>query len=201
MLIFARLDESETLSRTRLGSFSLHSKTKMAKENILTRFIAKEKFFPYALTFTALLGVSIAAPFLHFQALTGTIVNAVLIISVIMLGRKEAITIGIFPSLISVVVGLLAPAVIPLIPFIIFSNMILIFAVSFIGKENYWKGVVSGSIAKFIFLYAAGIILVKSFEWNSMAKIIAMMFSWQQLLTALSGGIVAYGALKILKKI
>jgi len=170
-------------------------------ENILTRIITKEKFFPYALKFTALLGISVAAPFFHFQAMTGTIVNAVLIIAVIMLGRKEAIMIGIFPSLISVVTGLLVPAVAPLVPFIILSNVILILVVSFLGKENYWKGIIFGSFAKFIFLYGVGIILVKIFEWNSMTKIISMMFSWQQLLTALSGGIVAYGALKILKKI
>jgi len=100
-----------------------------------------------------------------------------------------------------VVTGLLVPAVVPLIPFIIFSNVILIFAVSFIGKENYWKGIVWGSFVKFAFLSISGIILVKVFEWNSMAKIIAMMFSWQQLLTVLSGGIVAYATLKVLKKI
>jgi hypothetical protein len=172
----------------------------MLKEKVLTRFITKERFFPYALKFTALLGISVAAPFLHFQAVTGTIVNAALIMAVIMLGRKEAIMIGIFPSLISVVTGLLVPAVVPLIPFIIFSNVILIFAVSFIGKENYWKGIVFGSIAKFVFLSISGIILVRVFEWDSLSKIIATMFSWQQLLTALSGGIVAYATLKILKK-
>lgn len=173
----------------------------MIKEDILTRVVTREKFFPYTLKFTALLGISVIAPFLHFQAVTGTIVNAMLIIAVVMLGRKEAITIGLFPSLISVVTGLLAPTIIPLIPFIVFSNIILIFAVSFIGKESYWKGVIFGSIAKFAFLYISGIILVKVFEWNSVAKIVAMMFNWQQLLTALSGGIVAYAALKILKKV
>ena len=173
----------------------------MFKENILTRVVVKEKFFSYALKFTALLGISIVAPLIHSQAVTGTIVNAVLIITVVMLGRKEAITIGLFPSLISIVTGILIPAVIPLIPFIIFSNIIFIFAVSFIGEESYWKGIVWGSIAKFMFLSVSGIILVKVFEFDSMSKVIAMMFSWQQLLTALSGGIVAYGVLKILKRI
>jgi len=173
----------------------------MIQEDILTRFITKEKFFLYALKFTALLGISVAAPFFHFQALTGTIVNAALIMAVIMLGRKEAITIGIFPSLISIVTGLLVPAAQPLVPFIILSNIILILVVGFSGKENYWEGVISGSILKFGFLSVSGIILVKVFEFDSMSKIIAMMFSWQQLLTALSGGVVAYGALKILKKI
>jgi len=172
----------------------------MLKEKVLTRFIVKENFFPYALKFTVLLGISVAAPFLHFQAVTGTIVNAMLIMAVVMLGRKEAITIGIFPSLISIVAGLLAPAVACLAPFIIISNVILVFAFDIFRRNNYWKGVIFGSFAKFAFLSVSGIILVKIFEWNSLAKIIAMMFSWQQLLTALAGGIVAYGAFKILKK-
>lgn len=161
----------------------------------------KENVFSYALKFTILLGISIAAPFLHFQAITGTIVNAALIMAVVMLGRREAVTIGIFPSVISIVTGLLIPAAVPLIPFIIFSNVILIFMFSFFSRENYWKGIFAGSILKFVFLYFSGIILVRIFELSSLAKIINVMFSWQQLLTALSGGLVAYASLKIFKKI
>lgn len=161
----------------------------------------KENVFSYALKFTILLGISIAAPFLHFQAITGTIVNAALIMAIVMLGRREAVTIGIFPSVISIVTGLLIPAAVPLIPFIIFSNIILIFMFSFFSRENYWKGIFAGSILKFVFLYFSGIILVRIFELSSLAKIINVMFSWQQLLTALSGGLVAYASLKIFKKI
>lgn len=172
----------------------------MYEDKFLKKFMVKEKFFPYALKFTILLGLAIAAPFIHFQAVTGTMVNATLIITTIILGRKEAITIGIFPSLISVVIGLLVPAASLLIPFVIFGNVILVFAVSFIGRENYWKGIIFGSIAKFLFLYISAMVLTEIFEGDAFAGIAATMFSWQQLLTALSGGVVAYAALKILKK-
>lgn len=173
----------------------------MIKENILTRAFTKEKVFPYALKFTVLLGILVAAPFLHFQAVTGTMVNAMLIVAVMMLGRKEAITIGIFPSLISVVTGLLAPAVTPLIPFIIFSNIILILTFDALRRKNYWKGIIWGSILKFTFLFLAARVLAFVFAGSAFVKIAAMMFSWQQLLTALSGGIVAYVTLKTLKRI
>lgn len=172
----------------------------MIKENILKKIFVKTNFFPYALKFTVLLGISVAAPFLHFQAVTGTIVNAALIIAVIILGKKEAITIGLFPSLISVVTGFLVPAVVPLIPFIILSNMILILAFDILRKGGYWKGIFWGSILKFSFLYISGIILIKIFESDNLSRIITLMFNWQQLLTALTGGIVAYATLKILKK-
>jgi len=170
------------------------------RENIVARFTTKENFFPYALKFTTLLGIAVAAPFFHFQAITGTIVNAILMITTVILGRKEATMISVFPSIISIITGLLVPAIFPLIPFIILSNIILIFTFDFLRKRNYWKGVIFGSILKFSFLYISGIVLIKIFEWNSLAKIIAMMFSWQQLLTALSGGIVAFAVLRVLKK-
>lgn len=172
----------------------------MIKENILTKIIVKTNFFPYALKFTAVLGISVAAPFFHFQAVTGTIVNAALIIAVVILGKKEAIAIGLFPSLISIVTGLLVPATVPLVPFIILSNMILILVFDILRDRGYWKGIVWGSILKFSFLYISGIILIKIFESDSLSRIIALMFSWQQLLTALTGGIVAYATLKILRK-
>ena len=172
----------------------------MIKENVITRFITKENIFPYALKFTALLGISIAAPFFHFQAVTGTIVNATLIIAAVVLGKKEAIAIGIFPSIISIITGLLVPSAIPLVPFIIIGNVILILTFSFFKKNNYWKGIILGSVSKFLFLCVAGFIVSKIFESSVLVKISMTMFSWQQLLTALSGGIVAYVALRIIKK-
>ncbi len=172
----------------------------MIKENVITGFITKENIFPYTLKFTVLLGISIAAPFFHFQAVTGTIVNATLIIAAVILGKKEAIAIGIFPSIISIITGLLIPAVIPLVPFIILGNIILILTFSFLKKNNYWKGIIWGSVSKFLFLYLAGFAVAKIFESSVLAKIAMSMFSWQQLLTALSGGIVAYAALRVIKK-
>jgi hypothetical protein len=135
-------------------------------EKILTRPAVKENIFVYAAKFTVLLGLAIAAPFLNFQAVTGTIVNATLIVAVAILGKKEAIAIGIFPSLISIVAGLLVPAAVPLIPFIILSNVILIFVFDFLRKKNYWRGVIFGSILKFSFLYFSGVVLVRIFESN-----------------------------------
>ena len=173
----------------------------MIKQKVLTRFLAKEKFFAYALKFAVLLGISVAAPLIHFQAVTGTIVNAVLIMAVVMLGRRDAMFLGIFPSVVSIVFGILPLAVSPLIPFIIISNIILVVAFSFIQRENYWKGVVSGSVLKFVFLFSSAMIIAKFFGGNYFSKIALSMFSWQQLLTALAGGVVAYGALRILKKV
>lgn len=173
----------------------------MIKEKVLTRFIVKENFLLYILQFTILLGISVATPFFHFQAVTGTIVNATLIIAAVILGKKEAIAIGIFPSVISIITGLLIPAVVPLVPFIILGNIILILTFGFLKENNYWKGIIWGGVSKFLFLYLAGFIVAKIFESSVLAKIAMTMFSWQQLLTALSGGIVAYALLKIFRKI
>ena len=169
-------------------------------EKILNRFIIKKPLFAYAGKLTTLLGLAIAAPFFHFQAVTGTMVNATLIIAAVILGKREAIAIGIFPSIISIITGLLIPAVVPLVPFIILGNIILILTFGFFKKNNYWKGIIWGSVSKFLFLYLAGFIVIKIFESSVLAKIAMTMFSWQQLLTALSGGIVAYSVIRIFKK-
>jgi len=169
-------------------------------EKILNRFIIKKPLFAYAGKFTILLGLAVAAPFFHFQAVTGTMVNAALIVAAFILGRKEAIAIGIFPSIVSIITGLLIPSVIPLIPLVILGNVILILVFSSLRKNNYWKGVIWGSISKFVFLYATGIVIAKVFENDVISKIVTAMFSWQQLLTALSGGIVAYAVIRIFKK-
>lgn len=169
-------------------------------EKVLNGFMIKETLFAYVVKFTILLGLTVVAPFFHFQAVTGTMVNATLIIAAVILGKKEAIAIGIFPSIISIITGLLIPAVIPLVPFIILGNIILILTSGFFKKNNYWKGIIWGSVSKFIFLYLAGFAVAKIFESSVLAKIAMTMFSWQQLLTALSGGIVAYAALRVIKK-
>lgn len=173
----------------------------MIREKVMVLAISKESASAYLMKFTALLGISVISPFLHFQAVTGTVVNAVLIITAVILGKREAVTIGIFPSLISIVAGFLSPVAIPLIPFIVIGNALMIFLFSFLYKESYWKGMISGSLLKFSFLYLSGVFLLDFFKGNNFDNIVSAMFSWQQLLTALSGGIVAYATLKILKKV
>lgn len=150
--------------------------------------------------FAVLLSVAIFAPMLGVQALTGTIVNATLFIAASLLGVSGAILIGVIPSSVSTLTGLLPGAIAPMVPFIIFSNVILVSLFTVLKKKSYWKGVAVASFAKFGFLYVVSSFVIQSFVSEKVAANIALMMSWPQLFTAISGGILAYFVLGTIKR-
>jgi hypothetical protein len=163
----------------------------ISRLRILSKYIAR---------FAILLSMAIFAPMLGTQALTGTIVNATLFISTVLLGFGGAVLIGVIPSSVSVLTGLLPGAIAPMVPFIIFSNIILISFFIVFKKKSYWKGVAIASFVKFGFLYVISSFVVQSFVSEKVASNIALMMSWPQLFTAISGGILAYFVLGTIKR-
>lgn len=169
----------------------------MSITKVLT--IKKEQVFTLT-QFVTLIAVSVLAPLFLHQAITGPIVNAVLFISVVILGPQNAVLIGLLPSLIALSIGLLPPVLAPMIPFIMVSNTLLILVFSYLRKRNYWLGITSASILKFVFLFSTSSIVIDLLLKKEIAPKVAMMMSWPQFLTALGGGIIAYFFLKAIKK-
>lgn len=149
---------------------------------------------------TILVGIATIAPLFHNQPITGPIVNAALFLGVIFVGAQNAVLIGLIPSLIALSVGLLPSPLAPMVPFIMLSNTILILAFGYLREKNFWLGVVSASILKFLFLYSTSFVVVNLIAQKPIAEKAAQMLSLPQLLTALAGGIIAFLVLKILKK-
>lgn len=152
--------------------------------------IKKEKIFVLS-QFIILIGIATAAPLFHSQPITGSIVNATLFIAVVLLGVESAILVGLIPSLIALSTGLLPIVLAPMIPFIMAGNAILILAFNYLRNKNYWLAIVSASFIKFLFLFSVS---------REISSTIAVMMSWPQLLTALTGGLIAYLFLKSIKK-
>jgi hypothetical protein len=150
--------------------------------------------------FIALLSVAIFAPAINIQAVTGTLVNSTLFISVALLGIPAAILIGIIPSVVSVATGALASPIAPMVPFIILSNSILALTFSKMRKKSYWRSVVAASFVKFAFLSVASSFVIGYFVSEKVAAKIALLMSYPQLLTALSGGVLAYVVLGAMKR-
>ena len=137
---------------------------------------------------TLLLIVSLA-PLINHQLITGTIINATLFITVIILGIYPALFITFIPSLIALMSGLLPIIMAPMIPFIVISNIIMVLIFNRL-KLNYWIKITSASLLKFVFLsFVTYYFTMSVMEINP--AIISMM-SWPQLFTALSGGLLAY---------
>ena len=131
--------------------------------------------------FIALLLIVFLAPFIGNQFITGTIVNAVLILSFFLLGYKSALLLCFLPSAISLSLGFMPVAI--MLPFIIIGNVILVSAFKLI--KNYWIALFSGSIVKASLLFLTASIFVSN-------PVVLSMMSWPQLLTAISGGLLAY---------
>lgn len=131
------------------------------------------------------------SPLIGLQAVSGPVVNATLFLAVFFLGLKNGIWFAFFPSLFALFSGIISPVMIPMIPFIISSNVILIIIFNYF-KENFWAGVVIASFCKFIFLYLSSSVLGRLIFSSEVALRISSIFGWHQLLTALLGGVIAY---------
>ncbi|MGB2762647.1 MAG: hypothetical protein WBC21_03900 [Minisyncoccales bacterium] len=151
--------------------------------------------------FAVLTGIITIAPLFYNQAITGPIVNATLFISVMLLGVQGAILVGLIPSLVALSIGLLPLVLAPMVPFIMLGNTLLILCFSYIKDKNFWLGVLSASILKFLFLFCASSTVMNLIINEEIALKASIMMSWPQLFTALAGGLIAYLFLKSIKQI
>jgi hypothetical protein len=123
------------------------------------------------------------------QWITGTIVNALLFLAVWRLGIVNAMLIAALPSSVALMRGLLPAPMAILIPYIIISNLAMIF-IFYAIKKYPLAGIISASLIKFTFLFA-----ITSFFFKLASPFVIMM-QWPQLITALAGGLIAVGVIK-----
>lgn len=140
--------------------------------------------------------------------ITGSIVNLMLIISVMTCGSATGLTVAILSPIFAKLFGI--GPLWSLIPFIIAGNIILILIWHFIGNRKaakpitmYIIAMVIASISKFAVLYLTIVkiavpILLKLPE--PQASVISATFSIPQLFTASIGGILAILILPVLKR-
>ena len=140
----------------------------------------------------ALLSVAMIVPLFHQQMITGPIVNATLFVATAVLGVSGGILVGLIPSVVALSAGLLPPVLAPMIPFIMLSNTIMVLAFYFLKEKNYWTGMITSSILKFVFLYSTSAVVINLLLQKEVASQVSLMMSWPQLLTALIGGCLAY---------
>lgn len=148
------------------------------------------------LKFATLVAIICVAPLIGHQAITGSIVNAVLFVATVVLGYRNAILLGIFPSIIALLSGTLSTSLAPMIPFIISGNAMLILIFETLRKKNYWLAVASAGFCKFIFLWGASSFVFNLILPGKIAKGLSIAMGYPQLLTALAGGVIAYIFLK-----
>lgn len=146
--------------------------------------------------FIAITGVATIVPLFHQQAITGPIVNATLFVAVMLLGARMAVLVGLIPSVIALSVGTLPAPLAPMVPYIMLSNAILIFAFDAVRKKNYWAAVAVASLLKFAFLFATSSVVIGLLLKQELAMSVSAMMSYPQLLTALLGGVLAFAFIR-----
>lgn len=173
------------------------------KENALARVdsLAVAKFLGFA-------GVATILPFyIHIQWLTGPIINSIFILVLFLVGIRSALVVCLVPSLMALSGGLLPAVLAPVVPFVMIGNVIYVLGVDYFYNVNkddakgYWLGVLVGSAAKFLFLYASVTWIAELLLKKDLAVKVAQMMSWPQFATAVLGGMIAWVVLKWLKRI
>ena len=170
------------------------------------------EFFWTAITtaiFIALLIILqiVTAPFGN-MLITGSIVNLLLIVSVMTCGLSSGIIVSLFSPIMAKFFGI--GSLWSIIPFIVLGNMALNVIWYFIGQKTklkqftaYTIALLVAAAAKFIVLYFGIVkltvpILLKLPERQ--AVLISGMFSFPQLITAVIGGVMAIILLPMLQR-
>jgi hypothetical protein len=138
------------------------------------------------LWFSLSLSLLLAAPFFKQQLLTGTIVNALLFISLIVFGKRTAVFFALLPSLLSLVLAFVHPMLVPLI---MLSNLVLLACFSWVYKrEGFFLGVFFAGLVKTGFLLFSATFFLNDVLGENVLKILSPI----QLVTAWGGGVLAY---------
>ena len=149
-------------------------------------------------TFAVLLIVSMVTPLLRLpQLFTGSIVNATLLVAAVALGPRAAVTLGFLPSAFALMSGQLPVQLAPLVPLIVTGNALLVVVFHRLRRRGWWVGVVAAAVAKFCWLFGTTSLLSAAIGLTGPAATLALtLMGWPQLVTALSGGVIAYAVLK-----
>jgi len=126
------------------------------------------------------------------QPITGPLVNAMLILTTMVVGIAGGATVGALTPWVAYMRGILPPLLAPLIPFIMLANIVLVVVFGLLAKRSPWLGIGAAAFCKYgVFVMAINFLF-------SFPPQLAKAFQLPQLFTALAGGIIAMVVYKML---
>lgn len=157
-------------------------------------------------------GAVILGPVNTSQIITGSLVNMMLVIAAGIVGVGSGITIGVLSSLLATLLGI-GPIFPQITPLIAVGNAILVLIIYFVFKAANGLhgraqigvkigGVLVAAIVKCGFLWFTVpkmLTLIPGVK-PQQAKMLTIMFSWPQAVTAVIGGLLALAVLPAIKK-
>ena len=145
----------------------------------------------------------IFGPFSVRQLITGTLVNCILVVFTLRVGMWSGVLIGVLSAVLATLLGVgpIIPAVTPLIAVGNALICVAFWLVAVKAKQSAVVAALAGAVVKCAFLWPtvpAVIALVGAPEQQ--AKMLGVMFSWPQGVTALCGGLLGAYIAKLLKR-
>lgn len=144
------------------------------------------------------------------QYITGSLVNCVLAVAVLLCGLGSGITVAIVSPVCAFLLGI-GPKLVQVIPAIVLGNLVLVMVLCFLlGKQSasLWRqgvAALAAAAAKFGMLYLAVVqVVIPALGLTipeKQAAALQVMFSYPQFVTALIGTIVALLVLPVLRKV
>jgi len=140
------------------------------------------------------------------QFITGSVVNLMLILSVMTCGLPTGLTVAVFTPILPTLLGF--GPLWPVVPFIAVGNMALVVSWHFIGNLklssvyiSYVIAMIVGAITKFLILYFGVVRIAMPYILGLPEQhVMSVLFSYPQLITASAGGICAIILLPLLLK-
>lgn len=153
------------------------------------------------------------------QLVTGTMVNCVLAVTVLMVGLSSGITVALISPVFAFLFGI-APNFVTVLPIMVGNScyVALLYCIAGKARKFGWRqpaALVSAAVVKFAVLYvlvvkvicgvASGALLGRKIGnivvlAPPMLKMLPTMFAWPQLVTALAGGVIALSIVPVLRK-
>lgn len=145
------------------------------------------------------------------QIVTGSFVNAVLAVTVLVCGLGSGVTVALLSPAFAYLLGIASQIL--TVPAIMIGNTVFVVLLHLICGKTLWKsvaGLLVAAVCKFAVLYVlvthvicgvlAQPLLAQGVLKEPMLKMLPATFSFPQLLTALIGGAVALAIAPVLKK-
>jgi len=138
------------------------------------------------------------------QAVTGPLVNALLLIAVETAGVGAAVLVGLITPLNALAGGVLPLPLMVMIPFIGIANAILSTFYGALGGRNRALALIGAAVLKFAWLYGVTTWLIArpvqvvvggAPQAVKLPATLVSMMQWPQLATALAGGLIAWAVL------
>ena len=148
------------------------------------------------------------------QLITGTFVNAVLAVTVLLVGFSSGITVALISPVCAFMLGI-APNFITVLPIMLGNVCFVVLLRLICGKtmRPLWKqpiALAAAALTKFTVLYVLVVEVICGVASDALlgkqigsVKLVAppiLMFSWPQLVTALAGGTIALLILPVVRK-